>query len=225
MTVERGLVVVVEDEHAIADVARLYLAEAGFGVHLARDGDSGLADIRRLRPVAAVVDIGLPGIDGIELVSRLRRENDWTPVIFSTARDAEVDRLLGLELGADDYLAKPASPRELVARVKALVRRSQVSAATEVLRVGEWEVDAARRTVRVEGRPVELTATEFDLLVQLMRRPGQVFSRSQLLAEVWGIADYSGTRTVDTHIAQVRAKMGSPDRIRTIRSVGYAVQA
>ncbi|MFJ4161317.1 response regulator transcription factor [Microbacterium testaceum] len=225
MTDERGLVVIVEDERAIADVARLYLGEAGFGVHLARDGDSGLADIRRLRPVAAVVDIGLPGIDGIELVRRLRRDDDWTPVLFSTARDAEVDRILGLELGGDDYLTKPASPRELVARVKALVRRSQVAAATDVLRAGEWEVDAARRTVRVGGRLVELTATEFDLLVQLMRRPGQVFSRAQLLAEVWGIADYSGTRTVDTHIAQVRAKMGSPDRIRTIRRVGYAVDA
>lgn len=225
MTDERGLVVIVEDESAIADTARLYLVEAGFGVHLARDGDSGLADIRRLRPVAAVVDIGLPGIDGIELVSRLRREDDWTPVLFSTARDAEVDRIVGLELGGDDYLTKPASPRELVARVKALVRRAQVGGACEILRAGTWEVDAARRTVRVEGRPVDLTAMEFDLLAQLMRRPGQVFTRAQLLATVWGIADYSGTRTVDTHIAQVRAKMGPPDRIPTIRSVGYAVDA
>jgi len=225
MTDERGLVVIVEDETAIADVARLYLAEAGFGVHLARDGESGLSAIRRLRPVAAVIDIGLPVIDGIELVRRLRGADDWTPVLFSTARDAEVDRILGLELGGDDYLTKPASPRELVARVKALVRRSQVATATEILRTGPWELDSARRTVRVDGRPVELTATEFDLLAQLMRRPGQVFTRSQLLAAVWGVADYSGTRTVDTHIAQVRAKMGSPDRIRTIRSVGYSVDA
>jgi len=225
MTDERGLIVVVEDEHAIADVARLYLGEAGFGVHLSRDGVSGLADIRRLRPAAAVVDIGLPGLDGIELVRRLRAENDWTPVLFSTARDAEVDRVLGLELGGDDYLTKPSSPRELAARVSALVRRSRVREASTALRRGSWELDAARRTVHVEGRPVDLTTTEFDLLAQLMRSPGQVFTRTQLLAEVWGVADYSGTRTVDTHIAQVRAKMGAPDRIRTVRGVGYALDA
>ena len=225
MTDERGLIVVVEDEHAIADVARLYLGEAGFGVHLSRDGVSGLADIRRLRPAAAVVDIGLPGLDGIELVRRLRAENDWTPVLFSTARDAEVDRVLGLELGGDDYLTKPFSPRELAARVSALVRRSRVREASTVLRRGSWELDATRRTAHVDGRPVDLTTTEFDLLAQLMRSPGQVFTRTQLLAEVWGVADYSGTRTVDTHIAQVRAKMGAPDRIRTVRGVGYALDA
>jgi len=225
MTDERGLIVVVEDEHAIADVARLYLGEAGFGVHLSRDGVSGLADIRRLRPAAAVVDIGLPGLDGIELVRRLRAENDWTPVLFSTARDAEVDRVLGLELGGDDYLTKPFSPRELAARVSALVRRSRVREASTVLRRGSWELDATRRTVHIDGRPVDLTTTEFDLLAQLMRSPGQVFTRTQLLAEVWGVADYSGTRTVDTHIAQVRAKMGAPDRIRTVRGVGYALDA
>ncbi|KTR95513.1 XRE family transcriptional regulator [Microbacterium testaceum] len=225
MTAERGLIVVVEDEHAIADVARLYLVEAGFGVHLSRDGLSGLADIRRLRPAAAVVDIGLPGLDGIELVRRLRAENDWTPVLFSTARDAEVDRVLGLELGGDDYLTKPSSPRELATRVSALVRRSRVREASTVLRRGSWELDATRRTVHVDGRPVDLTTTEFDLLAQLMRSPGQVFTRTQLLAEVWGVADYSGTRTVDTHIAQVRAKMGAPDRIRTVRGVGYALDA
>ncbi len=225
MTQDRGLVVVVEDEPSLADVARLYLVEAGFGVHLSWDGTSGLLDIARLRPVAAVIDIGLPGIDGIELVRRLREAGDWTPVLFSTARDAEVDRILGLELGGDDYLTKPASPRELVARVKALVRRSRVTASSDLLTVGTCELDAVRRTVRVGGRPVELTATEFDLLAQLMRRPGQVFSRTQLLSEVWGVADYSGTRTVDTHIAQVRAKLGAPDRIRTIRGVGYAIDA
>lgn len=222
---ERGLVVIVEDEPAIADVARLYLEEAGFGAHLSRDGTSGPADIRRLRPVAAVVDIGLPGMDGIELVRRLRADGDWTPVLFSTARDGEIDRILGLELGGDDYLTKPSSPRELVAHVKALVRRARLTAASDTLRVGTCEMDAVRRTVHVEGRPVELTATEFDLLAALMRRPGQVFTRSQLLSSVWGVADYSGTRTVDTHIAQVRAKLGDPDRIRTIRGVGYAIDA
>jgi len=220
---ERGLVVVVEDERSIADVARLYLTEAGFGVHVSPDGRTGLADIRRLTPVAAVVDIGLPGIDGIELVRHLRQDDDWVPVLFATARDSEVDRVVGLELGADDYLTKPFSPRELAARVKALVRRSRVVPHAETSRVGRIALDLRRRTASASDEPVSLTATEFDLLAQLMHRPGQVFTRSQLLSAVWGIADYSGTRTVDVHIAQLRAKLGEPDPIRTIRGVGYAI--
>lgn len=213
----------VEDESSIADIARLYLVDAGFGVHVSRDGRSGLADIRRLRPVAAVVDIGLPQLDGLDLVQHLRAEQNWTPVLFATARDSEVDRVLGLELGADDYLTKPFSPRELVARVRALVRRAQRPAVAGPVRVGHLTLDSARRAVTVGGRPVTLTATEFDLLAHLVGSPGQVFSRAQLLAAVWAMADVSGSRTVDVHIAQVRAKLGHPDPIRTVRGIGYAL--
>ena len=224
MSADRGLVVVLEDERAIAEMERLYLQQAGFGVHVAIDGQAGLADIRRLAPVAVIVDIGLPGLDGVEVVRRLRADDDWVPVIFVTAHDSEVDRVVGLELGADDYVTKPFSPRELVARVKGLVRRSGASVAASARRVGRVELDEGTRRVRVDGEAVELTATEFDLLAHLLARPGQVFTREQLLSAVWGVADYSGTRTVDVHIAQLRAKLGDPDPIRTVRGVGYAFE-
>ncbi|GAA2074501.1 response regulator transcription factor [Pseudolysinimonas kribbensis] len=222
---DRGLVVVLEDERAIAEMERLYLQQAGFGVHVAADGQAGLNDIRRLSPVAVIVDIGLPGLDGTEVVRRLRADGDWVPVVFVTAHDSEIDRVLGLELGADDYVTKPFSPRELVARVKALVRRSSGPAAGSVRRAGRIELDEGERRVRVGGAEVALTTTEFDLLAHLLSRPGQVFTREQLLSAVWGIADYSGTRTVDVHVAQLRAKLGDPDPIRTVRGVGYALEA
>jgi DNA-binding response OmpR family regulator len=222
---DRGLVVVLEDERAIAEMERLYLQQAGFGVHVATDGHAGLADIRRMAPVAAIVDIGLPGLDGTEVVRRLRAAGDWVPVVFVTAHDSEVDRVVGLELGADDYVTKPFSPRELVARVKGLVRRSAAPAAGAMLRSGRIELDPGTRRVRAADAPVDLTTTEFDLLAHLLSRPGQVFTRDQLLAAVWGVADYSGTRTVDVHIAQLRAKLGEPDPIRTVRGVGYAIEA
>ena len=225
MNADRGLVVVLEDERAIAEMERLYLQQAGFGVHVAGDGHAGLADIRRLSPVAVLVDIGLPGLDGLEVVRRLRADGDWVPVVFVTAHDGEVDRIVGLELGADDYVTKPFSPRELVARVKGLVRRSSAPAAAVVRRSGRIELDESTRRVRADGRPVELTTTEFALLAHLLSRPGQVFTREQLLSAVWGMADYSGTRTVDVHIAQLRAKLGDPDPIRTVRGVGYAIEA
>jgi DNA-binding response OmpR family regulator len=220
----RGMVVIVEDEKTIAELERLYLSQAGFGVHLATDGVQGLADIRRLAPVAVIIDVGLPGMDGTEVVRRLRADDNWVPVVFVTAHDSEIDRVVGLELGADDYLTKPFSPRELVARVKGLVRRAAAPAAAAVLRVGRVELDERARRVRVDGQPTELTATEFDLLAHLLAHPGQVFSREQLLSSVWGVADYSGSRTVDVHIAQLRAKLGEPDPIRTVRGVGYALQ-
>jgi two-component system, OmpR family, response regulator len=225
VSADRGLVLVLEDERAIAEMERLYLQQAGFGVHVATDGDAGLADIRRMAPVAVIVDIGLPGLDGTEVVRRLRAEGDWVPVIFVTAHDSEIDRVVGLELGADDYLTQPFSPRELVARVKGLVRRSSAPAPASARRVGRVELDATTRRVRAGGAPVELTTTEFDLLAHLLTRPGQVFTREQLLSAVWGVADYSGTRTVDVHIAQLRAKLGDPDPIRTVRGVGYSVEA
>jgi DNA-binding response OmpR family regulator len=224
----RGLVLVVEDERSIADLVRLYLTRDGYGVHVETDGVGGLAAARRLRPVACVLDIGLPGMDGTELCRRLRESGDWTPVIFLTARDDEVDRVVGLELGADDYITKPFSPRELVARIRAVLRRSTGTPAEAVSArsVGVVTLDPARRRVEADGVEVGLTSTEFDLLAHLMRRPGRVFTREELLASVWGYAAHAGTRTVDVHVAQVRGKLGdaSPlarDVIRTVRGVGY----
>ncbi|WP_018732998.1 response regulator transcription factor [Salinispora oceanensis] len=228
MTVDaphRGLVLLVEDEPAIADLVRLYLARDGFGVHLERDGDAGLAAARRLRPVACVLDIALPGLPGTELCRRLRESGDWTPVIFLTARDDEVDRIVGLELGADDYVTKPFSPRELVARVRAVLRRVAGPPSDQPRIVGAVTLDPDRRTVTAAGDPVQLTSTEFDLLAHLMARPGRVFTREELLAGVWGYAVPAGTRTVDVHVAQVRAKLGLASVIRTHRGVGYAVDA
>ncbi|MGX7682019.1 response regulator transcription factor [Jatrophihabitans sp. DSM 45814] len=222
---------VIEDESAIADIVRLNLARAGYGVHVERDGDAGLAAIRTLKPAAVILDIGLPGMDGIEVCRRLRSANDWTPVLFVTARDDEVDRIVGLELGADDYVTKPFSPRELVARVTSVLRRTQGSPGVEPnLVVDDVRLDPVERRVFVTGADgsgaleVELTATEFDLLGYLMRRPGRVFSREQLISEVWGYSAAGGVRTVDVHIAQVRAKLGDASPIRTVRGVGYAAQ-
>ncbi len=223
----RGLVLVVEDERHIADLLRLYLSREGFTVQVETDGPAALAAVRTVRPVAVVLDIGLPTMDGTEVCRRLRADGDWTPVLFLTARDDEVDRLLGLELGADDYVTKPFSPREVVARVRAVLRRVAGSPEQQQqpLVVGAVEVDRVRRRVTVSGREVSLTSTEFDLLAMLLRRPGRVFSREELLSEVWGYSAKAGTRTVDVHVAQVRAKLGEGSPLRTIRGVGYAAEA
>ena len=221
----RGLVLVIEDERAIADVQRIYLSRAGFGVHVETTGEGGLERIRGLRPVAVVLDVGLPDIDGIEVCRRLRARNDWTPIIFVTARDDEVDMLLGLELGADDYLTKPFSPRELVTRLKTVLRRSGGMPRRGVLRVGSVALDPETRAATVDGEAVELTAREFDVLAYLMASPGRVFSREQLLSAVWGQADYSAGRTVDVHIAQLRSKLGAGNPLRTLRGVGYSADA
>jgi DNA-binding response OmpR family regulator len=222
----KGLVLVVEDEAAIADLVRLYLTREGFGVHVERDGQSGLAAARRMRPVAIVLDVGLPEMQGTEVCRLLRDAGDWTPVLFVTARDDEVDRILGLELGADDYITKPFSPRELVARVRTVLRRSRSESARPVLQLGPLRLDPdARRVTTESGGEIALTATEFDLLAYLIRKPGRVFSREQLLSEVWGYSAAAGTRTVDVHVAQVRGKLGPDgDLIRTVRGVGYAAQ-
>ncbi len=219
----RGLILVIEDEPAIAEVIRLNLVNAGYGVHVTADGEAGLAAVRSLRPAAVILDVGLPGIDGIEVCRRLRGEQDWTPVLFVTARDDEVDRIVGLELGADDYVTKPFSPRELVARVSSVLRRTRGPAEASALQVGTVRLDPAQRRVFVDATEVTLTATEFDLLAYLMRRPGRVFSREQLISEVWGYSSFAANRTVDVHIAQVRAKLGPASPIRTVRGVGYAV--
>ncbi|MCU1623176.1 MAG: putative two-component system response regulator [Frankiales bacterium] len=220
---DKGLVLVIEDEPAIAELQRMYLTREGYGVHLARDGAEGLAAARRLKPVAIVLDVGLPTMDGTEVCKALRDEGDWVPVLFVTARDDEVDRILGLELGADDYLTKPFSPRELVSRVRAVLRRTQGHVAPPPLTLGPVRLDLETREVTVDGEPVQLTVTEFDLLAALLRKPGRVLSRDQLLSQVWGYEAAAGTRTVDVHVGQVRQKLGAAgDLIRTVRGVGYA---
>ena len=221
----KGLVLVVEDERAISDLLRMYLSREGFGVHVESDGIAGLAAARNLHPVAIILDVGLPGIDGTEVCRQLRADNDWVPVLFCTARDDEVDRVLGLELGADDYVTKPFSPREVVARVKSVVRRATRAQMGEgPLELGEISLDQVTRRATVAGEPLDLPATEFDLLAHLMSNPGRVYSREQLLAEVWGYAAIVGTRTVDVHVAQVRAKLGDHSLIRTVRGVGYSAE-
>jgi DNA-binding response OmpR family regulator len=218
----KGLVLVVEDDRAIADLVCLYLRREGFGASVETDGRGALDAVRRLRPVAVILDVGLPVLDGIEVCRTLRTSGDWTPVLFVTARDDEVDRVLGRELGADDYLTKPFSPRELVARVRTVLRRSGQVEVSEVLEVGQTRVDVGQRRVWTSGAEVSLTSTEFDLLAYLMRRPGQVFERAQLLSGVWGYSAAAGTRTVDVHIAQLRSKLGAGSPIRTVRGVGYS---
>lgn len=220
----RGLVVVAEDDRAIADLVTLYLRRDGFGTHLARTGPDALHAVRSLRPVAIVLDIGLPGMDGVEVCRTLRGEDDWTPVLFVTARDDEVDRVLGLELGADDYVTKPFSPRELVARVRAVLRRTE-RPSTAPVRLGAVTLDRTQRRAWCDGVEVALTATEFELLAHLAASPGRVFQREELLSAVWGYAAAAGTRTVDVHVAQLRAKLGDRAPIRTVRGVGYAGDA
>ncbi len=221
----RGLVLIVEDERAISDLLRLYIAREGFGVHVVADGQSALAAARTMHPVAMILDVGLPVLDGTEVCRQLRSEGNWLPILFCTARDDEVDRVLGLELGADDYITKPFSPREVVARIKSVVRRSSLIAADEApITLGDVTIDLVTRRASVGDAPVALTATEFDLLAHLMRHPGRVYSREQLLSEVWGYAAVVGTRTVDVHVAQVRGKLGSASPIRTVRGVGYSAE-
>jgi DNA-binding response OmpR family regulator len=221
----KGLVLVVEDDRAIADLVCLYLRREGFGTSVETTGAGALDAVRRLRPVAVVLDIGLPGSDGIEVCRSMRAGGDWTPVLFVTARDDEVDRVLGLELGADDYVTKPFSPRELVARVRTVLRRAGGAPGGEVLTVGRTRLDLGQRRVWTDDAEVSLTSTEFELLAHLMRRPGQVFERSQLLSAVWGYSAAAGTRTVDVHIAQLRGKLGPASPIRTVRGVGYSADA
>jgi two-component system, OmpR family, response regulator MtrA len=216
----RGLVLVVEDEPAIADVIRLNLAKAGYGVHVEHHGDNALDAVHRLKPAAIILDVGLPGMDGFE-VCRIIRARSTLPIIMLTARDEEADRVAGLEVGADDYVPKPFSPRELVARVKAILRRAEPTTQQEVLHLGDVILRRSSREVEVAGQPVELTVKEFDLLAFFMENPGAVLSREVLLDRVWGMAYPGETRTVDVHVGQLRKKLGRPQLIRTVRGAGY----
>jgi DNA-binding response OmpR family regulator len=217
------LICVIEDEHAIADAVAARLRAEGFTVEVAHDGPAGIALCERLLPDLVILDLLLPGIDGLEVCRRIQRSRP-VPVLMLTALDAETDMLVGLGVGADDYMTKPFSPRELVARVRALLRRVERRPPTgEALRVGALTVDPAERRVRVGRDEVDLTATEFDLLSVLAARPGKVHTRDQLLAEVWGWRDGSGSRTVDSHVRGLRRKLG-PGWVRTVHGVGYALE-
>ncbi len=219
-------ILVVEDEIEIADLVRTYLEASAFEVRIARDGRAALDQVAAFAPAVVLLDVGLPVLDGTEVCRRLREAGDRTPVLFVTARDDEVDRVLGLELGADDYVTKPFSPRELVARVRAVLRRTaEPTQGDQPVRVGGLVIDREARRVSIDARPVELTTTEFDLLHHLARSPGRVFSREQLLEQVWGYPAGLVTRTVDVHVAQLRAKLGDGVTIRAVRGVGYSVES
>ena len=217
-------VLVVEDERPISDLIGVYLTREGFEVQACFDGESGLAAAQSEIFDLIILDVGLPKLDGTHICRQLRAENNWTPIVFCTARDDEVDRVLGLELGADDYVTKPFSPRELVARVKAIVRRS-AQQINEMLDEEGVQLNLKTRRTSHHGKSVILTATEFDLVAYLMARPGQVIERRELLENVWGYSQGLGTRTVDVHIAQIRTKFGANAPIRTVRGVGYSWEA
>jgi two-component system alkaline phosphatase synthesis response regulator PhoP len=216
-------VLVVDDEQSILDLVTSYLRREGYEVHTAMDGPAGLQAARTFQPDLIVLDVMLPGMDGIELLSRLRRESD-VYVIMLTAKSEEMDKIVGLSVGADDYLTKPFSPRELVARVKAALRRLRGGTGTEdtsVLAFRHLRLDTGRRQVWVDDEPVELTTTEFDLLKALVEHRGMVLSREQLLQQVWGYDFYGEERVVDVHIGHIRQKLGDGRFIVTVRGVGY----
>ena len=220
-------VLVVDDEPKIVQLARDYLEHAGFAVLTAGDGSSALQSARTRQPDLIVLDLGLPGLDGLEVMRSIRGSGS-TPIVVLTARDTELDKLLGLELGADDYVTKPFSPRELVARVRAVLRRSERAVApAERIEVGELILDVPRLRTTVAGRSVELTATEFQLLATMAREPGRVFTRSQLLDAVHGVAFDSYERAIDAHIKNIRRKVepdpARPRFVETVYGVGYRV--
>ena len=215
-----GTVLLVEDEHNIGRLVRAYLQRNGYDVVWASTGEEALLELARHPVRIVLLDITLPTIDGFEVCRRIRARSN-VPILMLTARDEEPDRVAGLEVGADDYVTKPFSPRELVARIKAILRRSGDRAPEEVLTLGPVTLRRPAREVTVDGAPVALTAKEFDLLACLLEHPRIVLSRDQLLEKVWGMHYFGGTRTVDVHIAQLRRKLGLPALVRTVRGAGY----
>jgi len=220
-------VLVVEDEPRIASLVREYLENAGFAVLVAADGRAGLTLARARRPDAIVLDLGLPGMDGLDVIRDLRRDAT-VPIVVLTARGDESDRVAGLELGADDYVVKPFSPKELVARVRAVLRRSEAAARpTDRLVVGDLDIDAARHRVVVAGRIVALTPTEFGILAALAREPGRVFTRGQLLDAVHGFSLETYERAIDGHVKNLRRKIepdpAAPRYVLTVHGVGYTL--
>jgi DNA-binding response OmpR family regulator len=227
-TVTNRTILVVDDEPRIVELARDYLEHAGFAVVTASDGPAALAAVRSRRPDLVVLDLGLPGLDGLDVTKQIRGGTETTalPIVMLTARDDELDKLLGLELGADDYLTKPFSPRELVARVKAVLRRTdRPVGAGDMIQVGDLTLDVPRMRTEVAGTSVDLTATEFTLLATLARQPGRIFTRSQLLDALHGVAFESYDRSIDSHIKNLRRKVEpdprQPRYVLTVYGVGY----
>ena len=216
----RPTVLLVEDEQSIGQLVRGYLEQAGHRVVWVTSGEEALAELDRHGFGIVVLDIGLPGMDGFDVCRRLRARST-VPIVMLTARDEEADRVAGLELGADDYVPKPFSPRELAARIKAVLRRTAGFETPARLALGELSIDRDAHEALLAGRPVELTGKEFDLLAFLVEHAGIVFSREQLLDRVWGMSFAGGTRTVDVHVAQLRRKLGRAELIRTVRGAGY----
>jgi DNA-binding response OmpR family regulator len=223
-------VLVIEDDEDIAQLVKLQLTELACGVKLAFDGAVGLAEAQSGRYDLIVLDLMLPGMDGLEICRRVRGQGRYVPILMLTAKSSELDRVLGLEMGADDYLTKPFSVIELGARVKALFRRvdnlsQDQDPARAVIRAGTLHIDTAKRSVRLNGKPIELTAKEFDLLVHFARHPGRVYSRAQLLDSVWGYSHSGYEHTVNSHINRLRTKIeknpNQPELIETVWGVGY----
>jgi DNA-binding response OmpR family regulator len=215
-----GHVLLVEDEPSVGELVRGYLARDGWMVIWVRSGEEALVELDRHPVRIVILDVGLPGIDGFT-VCREMRSRSRVPILMLTARDEEPDRVVGLEVGADDYVTKPFSPRELVARMKAILRRSEPQPELDLLELGDVSLNRETHDVKIAGEPVELTAKEFDLLAYFLANPGAVLSRDVLLDRVWGVSYPGGTRTVDVHVAQLRRKLGRPELIRTLRGSGY----
>jgi two-component system response regulator RegX3 len=213
-------VMLVEDEESIARLLRSYLTGQGYRVVWVTTGEEALAELERHPVRIVVLDIGLPGIDGFDVCRRIR-ESSRVPLVMLTARDEEADRVVGLELGADDYVSKPFSPRELTARIRAVLRRAEDRVERNVVMLDDIVVNRERREVAVGGDSVSLRVKEFDLLAYLLEHPGIVFTREQLLERVWGMEYSAGTRTVDMHVVMLRRRLKRPDLIETIRGVGY----
>jgi two-component system, OmpR family, alkaline phosphatase synthesis response regulator PhoP len=220
------LILLVDDEANIVQLVRLYLERDGFQVQAVGDGLEALKAVATFHPALVVLDVMLPGLDGMEVVRRLRSDHNNVPVMMLTARDEDIDKILGLELGADDYMTKPFNPRELVARVKAILRRSESQGADPVaeavVHVGDLVIDTARREVSFGGKIIDLRTQEFEVLLVLARHKGLVLTREQLLSLAWGFDFFGQTRTVDVHIAQIRRKLtGSRVTIETVSGIGY----
>lgn len=217
-------ILVVDDEPSITNLVSAYLKPEGYEVFIASDGNAGLKAIRAFKPDLVILDVMLPGMDGIELLSRLRRESD-VYVIMLTARTEETDKIVGLSVGADDYVTKPFSPRELVARVKAALRRIEAGSGSggerSVFSFQHVRIDVGARKVTMDENPIELTTVEFDLLKTLAENHGRVLSREQLLEKVWGGEYFGEIRVVDVHLGHVRQKLGRDNLIATVRGVGY----
>jgi len=223
--VPNELILIVDDEPSIVQLARMYLEREGFRTESANDGEAAFDKVARGHPALVVLDVMLPKLDGFEVCRRLRATQNSTAILMLTARDEDIDKILGLELGADDYLTKPFNPRELVARVKAILRRGERSIkvdGTSPIHLGDLTIDAARREVRVSARTLDLRTQEFDLLFTLAEHRGLVLSREQILQKAWGFDFYGQTRTVDVHVAHLRRKLEqSSVKIETVTGVGY----